>query len=85
MVLNQDPGLRAFCRVCLATDQADKLPSDILEHFLNKLPNKLRLLEETQAIPNEGDSDTLSHYSSFLIDSGYSSCMWGLSFIHLLS
>ena len=46
--------------MCLATNQADKLPSDILDDCLNKPPlNKPSLLEETQVIPNKEDADIL--------------------------
>ena len=47
--------------MCLATNQADELPPDILDGCLNRPRlEKPRLLEEAQAIPNERDSDTLT-------------------------
>lgn len=52
-------------RMCLATNQADKLLPDILDDCLNSPPpNKPRLLKKAQAIPDKGHADTLSHCSS---------------------
>ena len=51
MVLNQGPEPGASGRMCLATNQAAKLPPDILDDSLNRPPpNKPTLLEQTQAL-----------------------------------
>ena len=71
MVLNQDPNLKSSYRMSLVSNQTDKLPPDVLDdNCLNRLP-KSRLLEETQAIPNEGSIDHLS-LLFLLIDVGAS-------------
>ena len=48
-----------------------KLPPDILDDYLNRPPNKPRLLEETQALPSEGDANAFSLFL-LLIDVGAS-------------
>ena len=50
---------------------AGKLPPDILDNYLNRPPNKPRLLEETQTLPSKRDADSLSLFF-LLIDVGVS-------------
>ena len=60
MALNQDPDLG---RICLAIRQANYPPPDILgDDYLNRPPppNKRSLPEESQGIPNEGDTDSFT-------------------------
>lgn len=67
MALNQDPNLKVSYGMSLVTNQADKLSPDILDDSCLNRPPKSRLLEETQAMPNEGSTDHLSLFL-FLID-----------------
>lgn len=56
MALNQDPDLRTFCKICLATNQANKPPLKILEDdCLNRPPPPNKSGEESPASSNKED------------------------------